>query len=88
MISKVNIHVFNECSGEHTHAYPQILVPLQETMMIRVGSSEYEVTPQEQPGIVSAKEIAQRFGDGLLQRAWNWNDIARFGGSRGDSPAR
>jgi len=47
MISKVNIHVFNECSGEHTHAYPQILVPLQETMMIRVGSSEYEVTPQE-----------------------------------------
>jgi hypothetical protein len=43
----VNIHVFHECSGAHSHEYPQILVPLQKTMRIEVGESEYEVTPQE-----------------------------------------
>ena len=47
MSQKVDIHIYHECSGEHTHAYPQILVPLQETMKIRVGDAEYEVTPQE-----------------------------------------
>ncbi len=47
MSQKTNIHVFYECNGEHSHEYPQILVPLQKTMMIWVGTSEYEVTPQE-----------------------------------------
>ncbi len=47
MDQKVNIQIFNECKGEHTHVYPQILVPLQETMKIQVGEMEYEVTPQE-----------------------------------------
>ncbi|MGN1014811.1 MAG: AraC family transcriptional regulator [Butyricicoccus sp.] len=47
MSQKVNIHIFHECSGEHTHGYPQIMVPLQEKMSIRVGDSEYDVTPQE-----------------------------------------
>ncbi len=47
MSQKLDIHIYHECSGEHTHAYPQILVPLQETMKIRVGDAEYEVTPQE-----------------------------------------
>lgn len=47
MSQKVDIHIYNECSGEHTHSYSQILVPLQETMAICVGDTEYEVTPQE-----------------------------------------
>ena len=47
MGSEVNIHIFNECSGAHSHVYPQIMVPLQETMKIQVGDTEYEVTPQE-----------------------------------------
>lgn len=56
MSQNVNIHIYHECSGEHTHEYPQILVPLQEKMKIRVGDSEYQVTPQElcfvPPGMV------------------------------------
>lgn len=47
MNRQVNIHIFNECSGEHTHAYPQILVPLQQPMQICIGTSEYQITPQE-----------------------------------------
>ena len=47
MNQKVDICVFNECSGEHTHDYPQILVPLHEAMEIQVGTSEYDVTHQE-----------------------------------------
>ncbi|MDR3766202.1 MAG: AraC family transcriptional regulator [Butyricicoccus sp.] len=47
MEQKVNIHIFHECKGEHSHAYPQILVPLEEAVKIRVGDAEYEVTPQE-----------------------------------------
>ena len=47
MGQKVNIHVFHECSGEHVHDYPQILVPRQKIMRISVSGTEYEVTPQE-----------------------------------------
>ena len=47
MDQKVNIHVFYECKGQHTHEYPQILVPLQEPMKISIGKMEYDVTPQE-----------------------------------------
>lgn len=47
MSQKVSIRIFHECSGAHAHDYPQILVPLQKTMKVSVGSSEYEVTPQE-----------------------------------------
>ena len=44
---KVDIQVFQECSGEHSHRYPQILVPLQQAMRIQVGDAEYDVTCQE-----------------------------------------
>ena len=47
MNKEVDIHIYHECSGAHSHAYPQILVPLQETMKIQVGDTEYDVTPQE-----------------------------------------
>ncbi len=33
---------------------------------------------QDQPGIIATKEVAERCGDGLLQRAGNRNHIARF----------
>ena len=47
MNQKVDIRVFRECSGEHAHDYPQILVPLQGTMKILVGENEYDVTSHE-----------------------------------------
>ena len=47
MNQKVNIRIFHECNGEHAHEFPQILVPLEETMQIRIGETEYEVTSQE-----------------------------------------
>ena len=47
MRQKLDIQEFQECSGEHRHSYPQILVPLQQSMSIRVGEEEYDVTCQE-----------------------------------------
>ncbi|MBR3866635.1 MAG: helix-turn-helix transcriptional regulator [Butyricicoccus sp.] len=47
MSRKVDIQVFNECTGAHAHDYPQILVPLQQPMQITIGSDEYSVTTQE-----------------------------------------
>lgn len=47
MTEKLSIQIFHECSGEHEHAYPQILVPLQEAMRIKAGDGSYEVKLQE-----------------------------------------
>lgn len=47
MKSKMDIQFFQECQGEHTHGYPQILVPLEMAMEIQIGDLEYQVTPQE-----------------------------------------
>lgn len=47
MNQKVDIHVLHECNGAHAHEYPQILVPMQGNMHIKVGETEYQVTPQE-----------------------------------------
>lgn len=44
---KFDIQLYHECYGEHDHAYPQILVPLERTMDIQIGDVEYKVTPQE-----------------------------------------
>lgn len=46
-MKQIDIRVFHECSGAHSHTYPQILVPLQEAMGIKVGDAEYEATSQE-----------------------------------------
>lgn len=47
MTEKLSIQIFNECRGEHDHTYPQIMVPLQETMRVRAGDSDFEVKLQE-----------------------------------------
>ncbi len=47
MKTKVDIQFFQECQGEHTHGYPQILVPLEKAMDIQIGDLEYRVTSQE-----------------------------------------
>jgi AraC-type DNA-binding domain-containing proteins len=47
MYHTLNFCIYNECQGEHSHDYPQILVPLEETMHIKIGTMEYTVTPQE-----------------------------------------
>ena len=44
---KFDIEVFQECFGAHHHEYPQILVPMGETMELSIGNSDYTVTPQE-----------------------------------------
>ena len=43
----LNFCIYKECRGEHSHEYPQILVPLEETMHIWIGTMEYDVTPKE-----------------------------------------
>ena len=47
MSTQMDIHIFHECSGAHSHDYPQIMVPLEAAMKIQVGEAEFEVTPQE-----------------------------------------
>ncbi len=47
MKQMVDIRVFDECRGAHSHEHPQILVPLRQTMRVLAGDAEYEVTPQE-----------------------------------------
>jgi AraC-like DNA-binding protein len=47
MNSALNIHLFQECWGEHAHNYLQILVPVQKTMHINIEDTEYDVTSQE-----------------------------------------
>lgn len=47
MTEKLSIQIFNECRGEHDHTYPQIMVPLQETMRVWAGDSDFEVKLQE-----------------------------------------
>lgn len=47
MNDTLNFCIYNECHGEHSHDDPQILAPLEETMHIRIGTAEYDVTPQE-----------------------------------------
>ena len=42
---KFDIEVFQECFGAHHHEYPQILVPMGETMELSIGNSDT-------PGIV------------------------------------
>jgi len=47
MKDSLNFSICNECRGEHSHADPQILVPLEATMHILIGTTEYDVTPHE-----------------------------------------
>lgn len=47
MSNMFNFYVYNECCDQHTHDYPQILVPLCETLYICIGNIEYEVKPRE-----------------------------------------
>ncbi|MBQ9062068.1 MAG: helix-turn-helix domain-containing protein [Eubacterium sp.] len=47
MNQALDIMMVHECSGEHFHDYPQIMVPLNESMQIMIGSMQYDVTPQE-----------------------------------------
>ena len=47
MNQALDIQMFHECSGEHFHDYPQIMVPLNDSMQIMIGGMQYDVTPQE-----------------------------------------
>lgn len=47
MNQALDIMMVHECSGEHFHDYPQIMVPLNDSMQIMIGSMQYDVTPQE-----------------------------------------
>ena len=43
MAAKMDIRVFHECNGMHTHTYPQILAPIGQSMEICIGEEEYLV---------------------------------------------
>ncbi|MGN1014126.1 MAG: AraC family transcriptional regulator [Butyricicoccus sp.] len=43
----MEIQLFHECRGEHAHAYPQILVPLESPLSVSMQDSTYIATPQE-----------------------------------------
>lgn len=47
MNERVDIQMFEECSGAHSHTYPQIMVPLQKSMDICIENMDYAVTAQE-----------------------------------------
>lgn len=46
-MNRLGFHICRECRCQHTHDYPQIIMPLQETLRIWIGDSEYSVTPRE-----------------------------------------
>ena len=43
MAAKMDIRVFHECNGMHTHTYPQIFAPIGQSMEICIGEEEYLV---------------------------------------------
>lgn len=43
----IDIQYFKECNGEHSHGYPQIIVPIEKTLLVYIDQEEYTVTPQE-----------------------------------------
>ena len=47
MNNTLDFHLYHECYGAHEHDYPQILIPLEQTLHMEIGADEYEVTPRE-----------------------------------------
>lgn len=47
MNQQLDIRFFDECSGLHSHDYPQILVPLQGTMCITIQDTDFTITSHE-----------------------------------------
>lgn len=47
MNQDISMRVFHECSGLHAHDYPQILVPIRDSMSIQIGEENFEVSPKE-----------------------------------------
>lgn len=43
----LNFQLYHECRGEHEHSYPQILIPLEQSLHIEIGAAEYDVQPKE-----------------------------------------
>lgn len=47
MQSPLDFEIYHDCYGAHAHSYPQILIPLEQTMQLSIADETYEVTPQE-----------------------------------------
>ncbi|MCH4072099.1 AraC family transcriptional regulator [Pseudoramibacter sp.] len=47
MNKAINIQMFYECRGEHSHTYIQIMVPMEQPMTININDQIYKVMPQE-----------------------------------------
>ena len=47
MNNELNFQLHHECHGKHKHDFPQILIPLEQTMHITINKEEYEVTKRE-----------------------------------------
>lgn len=46
-MNRLDFRICSECCCQHTHNYPQILIPLQETLHIWIGDCKYDVTPRD-----------------------------------------
>lgn len=42
-----DFHICSECLCNHTHPYPQVIMPLDESLSISIGCCDYVVSPEE-----------------------------------------
>lgn len=47
MDNTLDFHLYYECYGECAHDYAQILIPMEQTLYIEIGTDRYEVTSRE-----------------------------------------
>lgn len=46
-MNHLDFHILNESRCRHTHDYPQIILPLLETLHIWIGDRGYQIAPRE-----------------------------------------
>ena len=46
-MERLDIRLLKESSCRHTHDFPQIILPLEETMHLWIGGRDYVIAPQE-----------------------------------------
>lgn len=77
MNQDISMRVFHECSGLHAHDYPQILVPIRDSMSIQIGEENFEVLPKELGFIPQGMKHQCNFhGELLAHTDYGVTDIA------------
>ena len=47
MKEEIRMIIMYECSGSHTHEFPQIIVPVRNRLSIRIEDEEFDISPKE-----------------------------------------